>query len=44
MSDNGTLINTNDLWKTYKMGEEEVHALRGVTISIRRGEYVAIMK
>ena len=38
-----SLITTNDLWKTYKMGEEEVHALRGVSMSIERGEYVAIM-
>ena len=37
------LIETLDLWKTYKMGTEEVHALRGVSISIERGEYVAIM-
>ena len=37
------LIETVDLWKTYVMGEEEIHALRGVTISIDRGEYVAIM-
>ena len=38
-----SLIQTNDLWKTYVMGTEEVHALRGVSISIDRGEYVAIM-
>ena len=38
-----SLIATNDLWKTYQMGTEEVHALRGVSISIERGEYVAIM-
>ena len=38
-----SLIQTNDLWKTYQMGTEEVHALRGVSISIERGEYVAIM-
>jgi putative ABC transport system ATP-binding protein len=37
------LIETHDLWKTYVMGEEEVHALRGVSIQIERGEYVAIM-
>src|SRR5215203_3826795 len=37
------LIETHDLWKTYLMGEEEIHALRGVSISIERGEYVAIM-
>ena len=37
------LIETQDLWKTYVMGTEEIHALRGVDISIERGEYVAIM-
>jgi putative ABC transport system ATP-binding protein len=37
------LIETRDLWKTYVMGEEEIHALRGVSIQINRGEYVAIM-
>jgi putative ABC transport system ATP-binding protein len=37
------LIETRDLWKTYVMGDEEIHALRGVTIEIERGEYVAIM-
>jgi putative ABC transport system ATP-binding protein len=37
------LIETRDLWKTYQMGSEEVHALRGVSIKIERGEYVAIM-
>jgi putative ABC transport system ATP-binding protein len=37
------LIETYDLWKTYRMGGEAVHALRGVSIEIERGEYVAIM-
>jgi len=37
------LIETRDLWKTYVMGEEQIHALRGVSIAIERGEYVAIM-
>jgi len=37
------LIETRDLWKTYVMGDEEIHALRGVSISIERGEYVAIL-
>src|SRR4029078_7176519 len=37
------LIETRDLWKTYVMGSEEIHALRGVSISIERGEYVAII-
>src|SRR5918992_3422746 len=37
------LIETHDLWKTYIMGDEDIHALKGVSISIERGEYVAIM-
>jgi putative ABC transport system ATP-binding protein len=37
------LIETHDLWKTYVMGAEELHALRGVSVEIERGEYVAIM-
>ena len=37
------LITTNDLWKTYVMGEEEIHALRGLSINIEKGEYCAIM-
>jgi putative ABC transport system ATP-binding protein len=37
------IIETRDLWKTYVMGSEEIHALRGVTIDIEKGEYVAIM-
>jgi putative ABC transport system ATP-binding protein len=39
----GIAIRTEDLWKTYEMGAEQLHALRGVSIEIRRGEYVAIM-
>jgi len=39
----GINIRTEDLWKTYEMGAEHLHALRGVSIEIHRGEYVAIM-
>ena len=38
-----SLIETRDLWKTYVMGSEEIHALRGISIDLDRGEYVAIM-
>jgi putative ABC transport system ATP-binding protein len=37
------LIRLEDIWKSYPMGEEEIHALRGVRLTIRRNEYVAIM-
>ena len=37
------MIRTDDLWKTYVMGDEEIHALRGVSFEITRGEYVAII-
>jgi len=38
-----TVIRTEDLWKTYVMGTEQLHALRGVSFEIPRNEYVAIM-
>src|SRR5690606_37174516 len=36
-------VRTIDVKRTYKMGADEVHALRGVTVSINRGEYISIM-
>ena len=39
----GIVIRTYDLWKTYVMGDQEIHAVSGVDVEIRRGEYVAIM-
>jgi putative ABC transport system ATP-binding protein len=38
-----SVIRTDDLWKTYQMGAEQVHALRGVSFDVQRGEYLAIM-
>jgi putative ABC transport system ATP-binding protein len=38
-----TIISVQDLWKTYEMGSEQVHALRGVNVQIQKNEYVAIM-
>ncbi len=40
---NGVVIRTYDLWKTYVMGDQEIHAVRSVDVEIRKGEYVAIM-
>jgi putative ABC transport system ATP-binding protein len=37
------VIDVRDVHKTYRMGEISVHALRGVSMQIQRGEYVAIM-
>ena len=39
----GSVIRAMDLWRTYVMGAEEIHALRGVSFSIAKGEYVAVM-
>jgi putative ABC transport system ATP-binding protein len=41
--DQGIAIRAEDLWKTYEMGAEKLHALRGINLIIRKGEYVAIM-
>jgi putative ABC transport system ATP-binding protein len=37
------LIDIRDITKVYPMGEENVYALRGVSVGVERGEYVAIM-
>ena len=37
------VIQTYNLWKTYLMGDQEIHAVSGVDLTIKRGEYVAIM-
>jgi len=39
----GIVIRTYDLWKTYIMGDQQINAVSGVDIEIKRGEYVAIM-
>jgi putative ABC transport system ATP-binding protein len=39
----GLVIKTSELAKVYEMGSEQVHALRGIDLEIRKGEYVAIM-
>ncbi|MGE0793017.1 MAG: ABC transporter ATP-binding protein [Candidatus Woesearchaeota archaeon] len=43
MSKKTPLIELNDVWKTYKMGDNLVHALRGLNLKVYEGEFVAIM-
>ena len=38
-----SLIAVQDVWKTYTVGEQMVHALRGLTVNIAQGEYTALM-
>src|SRR5215207_1626837 len=37
------LISMRDIWRTYEMGTEQLHALRGVSFDVQRGEYLAII-
>jgi putative ABC transport system ATP-binding protein len=41
--DVNSLISMREIWKTYQMGSEQVHALHGVSFDISRGEYIAII-
>jgi putative ABC transport system ATP-binding protein len=36
------LISMREIWKTYEMGSEQVHALHGVSFDVKKGEYIAI--
>src|SRR5436190_988466 len=38
-----TLISMRNIWKTYQMGTEELHALRDVSFEVKKGEYLAII-
>lgn len=38
-----TLISMQNIWKTYQMGTEELHALKDVSFSVNKGEYLAII-
>lgn len=42
-SANGTVVRLKDVQKTYRTGDVDVHAVRGVSLSIQRGEFVALM-
>ena len=37
------IIRLENVWKTYQMGDEQVHALRGINFQVRKGEFVAVM-
>jgi putative ABC transport system ATP-binding protein len=41
--DSDIVIHLSDIWRSYELGAESVHALRGVSLSVRRNEYVAIV-
>jgi len=43
VSDTQAMIHADDLWRTYQMGAEEIHALRGVSFDVQPNEYVAVM-
>ncbi|MCK5310079.1 MAG: ABC transporter ATP-binding protein [Thermoplasmata archaeon] len=43
MSDNNIMVEATDVHKTYKTGTVEVNALRGVNLTVRRGDMIAIM-
>jgi putative ABC transport system ATP-binding protein len=43
VSENGFVIQAEGLTKVYRMGEIEVHALRGVSLAVHRGEVISIM-
>src|SRR3954464_8652378 len=37
-----SIISMRDIWRTYEMGAEKLHALRGVSFDVKRGEYLAM--
>ena len=40
---NGEVVKLTDVHKTYRTGDVDVHAVRGVSLEIQRGEFVALM-
>ena len=43
VSGKDSLISMRNIWKTYQMGVEELHALRDVSFNVKKGEYLAII-
>ena len=43
MSTSSPLVTAIDLWRTYQLGSEEINALRGVNLSVRLGQFIAIV-
>ncbi|MCK5805445.1 MAG: ABC transporter ATP-binding protein [Lentisphaeria bacterium] len=43
MNDSDIIIETDGVTKVYDMGVEKVHALRGISLKVRRGEYLSIL-
>src|ERR1041385_3908451 len=41
--DSNSLISMRNIWKTYQMGSEQVHALHGVSFDIPKGDYISII-
>lgn len=42
MTEKKNIITLKDVWKTYKMGETQVHALRGINLEVKQGEFLAV--
>jgi len=42
-NEDGIIIELKDVWKTYVMGEVKVHALRGLNLRVKKGEFLAVM-
>lgn len=42
-SKNDIIISLDNVWKTYTIGDVEVNALRGLTLKIKKGEFVSVM-
>lgn len=43
MSNDNVIIKLREVWKTYTIGEIKIHALRGLTLDVKKGEFLSIM-